>query len=128
MLPENRIEVVADVSRNLVKLSFVGLIGRAEMERYQSEITRALASVQPGFTLLTDLTDLSSMATDCIPILEKTMDNIRSKGVALVVRVIPDQAKDIGLNILSLFHYPHGLKIITTETREEAARVVGPTG
>jgi hypothetical protein len=42
----------------------------------------------------------------------------------MVVRVIPDPHKDIGLNILSLFHYRRGVRIVTCETLEEAMRAL----
>jgi hypothetical protein len=43
----------------------------------------------------------------------------------LVVRVIPDETKDIGFNILTVFHYPHRPQIVTCQTLPEAARVLG---
>jgi hypothetical protein len=46
------------------------------------------------------------------------------KGVALVVRVVPDPTKDIGFNILSLFHYPHRPPAVTCKTMVEAARLL----
>ena len=42
----------------------------------------------------------------------------------MVVRVIPDPYKDIGLNIVSLFHYPRRVRIVTCETLEEAMRAL----
>jgi hypothetical protein len=44
--------------------------------------------------------------------------------VELVVRVIPDPTKDIGLNILSVFHYRHRVRVVTCQTMEEAARLL----
>jgi hypothetical protein len=41
-----------------------------------------------------------------------------------VVRVIPDPQKDIGLNILSLFHYRKRVRIVTCETLDEARKVL----
>lgn len=124
MTTQGRFEVSSDPSRNCVKLSFIGRIEPAELEPFEGEITRILTLVHSGFTLVTDLTDLASMSLDCAPFIERTMDQMKRNGVKLVVRIIPDPAKDIGMSILSLFHYPRGLKIITTETREEAARVI----
>ena len=46
------------------------------------------------------------------------------QGVAKIVRVIPDPKKDIGLNILSVFHYPRRIQIITCETRKEALKLL----
>jgi hypothetical protein len=45
-------------------------------------------------------------------------------GVGLVVRVIPDPAKDIGFNLLSIFHYPHHPRAVTCKTMSEAARLL----
>jgi len=37
-----------------------------------------------------------------------------------VVRVVPDPHKDIGLNILSQFHYGPQIKLVTFESLAEA--------
>ncbi len=49
---------------------------------------------------------------------------IREKGVALVVRVVPKRSKDIGFNILSLFHYPQKVHIVTCATLAEAEQAL----
>jgi predicted choloylglycine hydrolase len=76
--------------------------------------------LRPGFRLLTDLSGLESMDLACVPYIEQMMDLCNKKGVEMVVRVIPDPHKDIGLNIMSLFHYPRRVRIVTCETLEEA--------
>jgi len=48
------------------------------------------------------------------------MDALAEKKVALVVRVVPDPRKDIGLNILSQFHYGPKIKLVTFESLAEA--------
>jgi hypothetical protein len=60
----------------------------------------------------------------CVSHIERTMDRIRTQGVARIVRIIPDPRKDIGFNIMSLFHYPEGLQIITCENQAEAERAL----
>jgi len=52
------------------------------------------------------------------------MDLCNKKGVETVVRVIPDPHKDIGLNIMSLFHYRRRVRVVTCQTLEEARRVL----
>jgi hypothetical protein len=59
-----------------------------------------------------------------VPYIERMMDLFNKKGVEMVVRVIPDPYKDIGLNIMSLFHYPRRVHIVTCETLEEAREVL----
>jgi hypothetical protein len=52
------------------------------------------------------------------------MELMDQHGVEIVVRVIPDSAKDIGLNIISIFHYPNRPRIVTCQTLTEAAQVL----
>jgi hypothetical protein len=48
------------------------------------------------------------------------MDLFDQRGVNLIVRVIPDASKDIGLNILTAFHYSHQPRVITCQSLAEA--------
>jgi hypothetical protein len=52
------------------------------------------------------------------------MDLCNKHGIEMVVRVIPDPQKDIGLNILSLFHYRRRVRIVTCKTLAEAMRAL----
>ncbi len=119
-----RILVEADPARNLLQLSFIGDIGLEEIEYYEKAVESILATMPPKFHLLTDLTDLQSMDLVCVPYIERTMDRLHGHGVAQIVRVIPDRRKDIGFNIMSLFHYPSGIVIITCENKAEAERAL----
>jgi hypothetical protein len=76
--------------------------------------------MKPGFRLLTDLSGMDSMEYACAPEIEATMDLIREKGVALVVRVVPDPHKDIGFKVMSYFHYGRKVPVLTLDTRAEA--------
>jgi len=113
-----------DPVRSVVRLTFVGDIGAAEASRDEAEIMAALGAARQGFFLLTDLSKLESMDIHCMTLLTRTMDFARRCGVAQVVRIIPDSSKDIGLKIMSRFHYPVGLPIITCENEAEAARAL----
>ena len=117
---QNQIQISSDPAANLLQCVFVGEIGLDEYALADQAIESALAQLSDGFRLLVDLTHLESMDLDLVPALGKSMDLFRSRGVARVVRIIPDRSKDIGLGILSIFHYPRGLQIITCETRAEA--------
>jgi hypothetical protein len=48
------------------------------------------------------------------------MDLVAAKQVGLIVRVIPDPRKDIGLNILSYFHYGPQVRIETYQSLRDA--------
>jgi hypothetical protein len=53
------------------------------------------------------------------------MELIGRAGVGMVVRVIPDPSKDIGMNILTIFHYPQQLQVVTCQNLAEALQALG---
>jgi hypothetical protein len=53
------------------------------------------------------------------------MDACNRAGVQKVVRIIPEPEKDIGFGIMSLFHYRRGVQIVTCESADEAAAILG---
>ena len=64
------------------------------------------------------------MNVACAPHIEKAMDLCNEKGASLVVRVIPDPHRDIGLQIMSIFHYDGNVKIFTCETLAQAKELL----
>lgn len=120
MNSENRIQVTSDSKKNILKISFAGKITTKDMPYLKEQISKELVHLNKGFSLHTDLTDLFFMETKCAPFIKKVMELMRDKGIELVVRIIPDSSKDIGLSIMSRFHYRHGIKIITVKSRQEA--------
>ena len=117
-------EVLADLDRNLIELRFRGNLSPADMGACLRNISGVLPELRPGFTVVTDLSELESMSLECAPDLTKAMDAFRARGVATVVRIIPDPTKDIGFNILAIIPYRRGIHVITCKTRAEADRVI----
>jgi len=74
------------------------------MRQVSSKIRKLLPDLKPGFLLLSDLGDLTSMDLDCAPEIGALMEMCSAGGMSTVVRVIPDPAKDIGFNVMSHFH------------------------
>ena len=108
--------------KQLLYLSFIQQVGVEELERGRAELAMLLTDLTSGFRLVTDLSRLDSMDINCAKEIGKIMDLCEQKGVGLVVRVIPDPAKDIGMNILSLFHYHHRSRTVTCGSMAEAAK------
>ena len=117
-------KVELDRSKSLLKISYAQRVGAEETQRCAEEIKALVADQPPGFRLLTDLSGLDSMDGACVGDIRRIMDLLNKKGIEMVVRVIPDPRKDIGLNILSLFHYRRGVRIVTCETLEEAMKAL----
>ncbi len=110
--------------KRLLHLSFIGRVGPHELESGHKEVAALVAELLPGFRLLTDLGRLESMDLECEREIGRVMELCDRKEVGLVVRVIPDPSKDIGMNILTLFHYKHRVNTATCETMEEAGRAL----
>jgi hypothetical protein len=113
-----------DKATNLLKVSYKQHVGPEDTKRAEEELPVLLAGLSPGFRLLTDLSALESMDLACVPYINDLMDLCNEKGVEIVVRVIPDPHKDIGLNIMSLFHYRRRVRIMTCETLAEAMKIL----
>jgi hypothetical protein len=110
--------------KRLLQFSFIGQVSLDDLERSRAEVAELVADLPVGFRLLTDLGRLDQMELACETEIGRVMELCDQKEVAMVVRVIPDPRKDIGLNILTLFHYRHRVRTITCDTMEEAGRAL----
>ena len=114
----------ANKSRQLLCVNYIGRVVPGELERARADVESLLADLSPGFRLLADLSQLEFMDLKCVTEVGRTMDLFSEAGVGMIVRVVPDPTKDIGLNILALFHYPHRPPIMTCDTLAEAIRTL----
>jgi anti-anti-sigma regulatory factor len=118
------IQVHVDTPGGLLRIVFSGKVTAKEAQKFSDEVVEVAAGMEPGFELLAELTELESMESGCAPFIAKVMDYCNEKGISKVVRVIPDPHKDIGLRIMSIFHYDRNVRIITVESVEEAKKVL----
>jgi hypothetical protein len=114
--------VTSNPAQRLLLLNYLGHVRPDELRSGQADIKTLVAGLPAGFRLLVDLSGLEVMDPDCETELGRMMELIDQSGVGLVVRVIPEPDKDIGFNILTIFHYPHRPRIVTCETMAEAVR------
>jgi anti-anti-sigma regulatory factor len=118
------IETETDEARNLFVIRYHGHITAEETGAQVEPIKFALDKMRPGFGLLTDFTKLESMDAACAPHIRQVMDYANAHGIAAVVRVIPDPHRDIGLQLMSRFHYGPYVQIATTTTIDEAMKIL----
>ena len=114
------IQVHSDKSSGTLKITFSGKVTSQDTEQWVSKAFVALDDMQPGFRLLADLSTLESMDVACAPFIGKVMDRCNERGVKKVIRVISDPRKDIGLSIMSVFHYDRHVRILTVNNLAEA--------
>jgi hypothetical protein len=112
-----------DRSRRLVKITVAGDTTTEDVSSGLENLRALLKDVPPGFKLFADLSGVTSMPTNLAPYIGQIMDLCGRKRVGLVVRLLPaDPAKDIGLAIMSRFHYAPDVPIVNCATTEEAMR------
>jgi anti-anti-sigma regulatory factor len=116
--------VELDRSKRLLVISAAQTVTAEEAKMAAQRIREVLQDVAPGFHVLADFRGLQSMDSAAAPHIAKMMDALAEKEVASVTRVIPDPRKDIGLNILSQFHYGPNVTLTTFETLADAVQSI----
>ena len=116
--------VELDRSKRLLVISAAQTVTAEEAKMAAQRIREVLQDVAPGFHVLADFRGLQSMDSAAAPHIAKMMDALAEKEVASVTRVIPDPRKDIGLNILSQFHYGPEVSLTTFETLADAVQSI----
>ena len=119
--------VELDRSKRVVVISGVQRVTAEQAKLAARRVRELLQDVAPGFRVLADYRWLESMDSAAARHVAEIMDTLAEKGVASVTRVVPDPHKDIGLNILSQFHYGPEIKIATFETLADALERMAET-
>jgi|SRR6266581_4644907 anti-anti-sigma regulatory factor len=120
--------VELDQSKRLLVISAVQRVTAAEAKLAAQRVRQLLQDVVPGFRVLADFRWLDSMDSASARHIAEIMDALTERGVGSVTRVIRDPHKDIGLNILSQFHYGPEIKIATFETLADALQSLAAGG
>ncbi len=108
----------------MLVIRYHGRVTASAVERCAEEVRAALVKMQSGFRLLADFTELESMDVACVPYFEKIMELCDEKDVSAVVRIIPDPKRDIGLQIMSYFHYSGDVNIVTCHNLSDATKIL----
>ena len=112
--------VEIDRSKRLLVIGASQRVTGEQAKLAAQRVRELLHDVAPGFLLLADFRWLDSMDSAAARHIAEIMDSLAEKGVASVTRVMPDPHKDIGLNILSQFHYGPEIQIATFQTLADA--------
>jgi anti-anti-sigma regulatory factor len=116
--------VELDESKRLLVISAARRVTAEQVRAVAQRVGELLQHVGPGLRVLVDFRWLDSMDPAAAPHLARIMETLTEKGVASVVRVMPDPHKDIGLNILSQFHYGPEIQITTFATLADALQSI----
>ncbi len=116
--------VELDRSKRLLVISALQRVTAEEAKLASRRVRELVRDIDPGFRVLADFRWLDSMDSAPARHVAEIMDALAEKGVASVTRVMPDPHKDIGLNILSQFHYGPEIQIATFETLADALQTM----
>src|SRR3954471_5740321 len=116
--------VEVDNRKRLIVISVAGRVTVDEAQQAARQIREITTQIEPGFVGLADFRWLESMPTSAASFIAEIMDAFAAKKVSAVVRVVPDPHKDIGLNILSQFHYGPEIRLFTVPTLAEAIQIL----
>ena len=114
--------VELDQSKRLLVITAAQRVTAEQARQTAQHVRTLLQDIAPGFRVLADFRWLDSMDAAAARHVAEIMDTLAEKQVASVTRVMPDPRKDIGLNILSQFHYGPEIQIATFETLADAAQ------
>ena len=118
----------ANIPKKLLEIRYGGVVRAEDSEKGLEQLRAKLELLETGFRVLVDLTALESMEVKCAPFVEKAMDLCNEHGASTVVRVVPDPHRDIGLQIMSVFHYRGDVRIITCLSLAEANQILETDG
>jgi anti-anti-sigma regulatory factor len=116
--------VELDQSKRLLVISAARRVTAEQVKAVAQRVRELVQDIAPGFRVLVDFRWLDLMDSAAAPHLAEIMEALTEKGVAYVARVMPDPHKDIGLNILSQFHYGPQIQIATFATLADALQSV----
>ena len=116
--------VELDRSKRLLVINAAETVTAKDAKLVAQRIRELLQDVAPKFHVFADFRWLKSMDPAAAKYIAEIMDVFAEKEVASVTRVMPDPHKDIGLNILSQFHYGPDVTITTVETLADAVQTI----
>src|SRR5260370_6442532 len=116
--------VELDGSKRFLVISASQRVTAEQAKLAAQRVRELLHDVAPGFRVLADFRWLHSMDPAAARHIADIMDALAEKGVVSVTRVMPDPHKDIGLNILSQFHYGPDVTVTTFETLADAVQSI----
>jgi hypothetical protein len=119
MVAKRMSKVVADVEKNRLNITLTGRICKEEVEKIFADVVVCVPDLQPGFSVLTDLTQCKFGHLGGIPTFQRIMEFLLENKVGKVVRVV-GKAKLIFNQISRITENIQGYRALYVATLEEA--------
>lgn len=124
MTGPHKAKVVTDIKKNRIYITVPTSANIKELENIYSEIRFGIADLQPGFDVITDLTNCSIGHLNAIPIFWKITSYLLAYKVGRVVRIVGDMGLILKqlLAISSRFQCYKPIYVLTIEEAEDELR------
>jgi hypothetical protein len=119
MVSNRMSRVVVDAEKNRLNITLTGSISKEEVEKIYADVIICVPELQPGFSVVTDLTKCKLGHLSGIPTFQKIMEFLLENKVGRVVRVV-GKAKLIFNQISRITENIQGYRAIYVATLEEA--------
>lgn len=115
--------VTANIKKKRLYITLKGIIPKKEADRLYTDIRFCVSDLEPGFAVITDLTQCRIGHLNAISTARKIMQFLLEKKVGKVIRII-GQGKVIYLQMLKLSDKMNGYEPKYVATLEEAEELL----
>ena len=115
----NRLGVKADLKKNRLYITIAGRLNKKDLDGLYTDIRFGVADLQPGFDVITDLTECTLAALSGFSTFNKITDHLLANNVGKVVRII-DERRIIFKQILNSASRIKGYTAVYVKSLEEA--------
>lgn len=115
--------VTANIKKRRLYITLKGIIPKKEADRLYTDIRFCVSDLEPGFTVITDLTQCRIGHLNGISTARKIMQFLLEKKVGKIIRII-GQGKVIYLQMLKLSDKMNGYDPKYVATLEEAEKLL----
>lgn len=115
--------VTANIKKRRLYITLKGIIPKKEAERLYTDIRFCVSDLEPGFAVITDLTQCRIGHLNAISTARKIMQFLLEKKVGKIIRII-GQGKVIYLQMLKLSDKMNGYDPKYVATLEEAEKLL----
>lgn len=116
--------VTANIKKKRLYITLKGIISKKEADRLYTDIRFCVSDLEPGFAVITDLTQCRIGHLNAISTARKIMQFLLEKKVGKIIRII-GQRKVIYLQMLKLSDKMNGYEPKYVATLEEAEELLG---
>lgn len=116
-------KVVTDMKKNRLHIIVKGTVNKKEIENIYTEIRFGIADLQPGFDVITDMTEAKIGHLNGIPTFNKIASYLQTREVRRIVR-IADKPKIIVKQLTRLTALIKGYRPVYVKNMEEAEEVL----